>query len=79
MTFSQEIKILAFTDPLLSCLEMPIFYGEHRIGESKLRMWRDGFGNLFHLFKLRIGLGGRHRRTIARSSPAAGTLRETYV
>jgi glycosyltransferase involved in cell wall biosynthesis len=79
MAFSEEIKILAFTDPQLSCLEMPIFYGDVRIGQSKLRMWRDGFGNLFHLFKLRLGLGGRHRHPIAQSLRAAGTVRETYA
>ena len=32
--------------PSIRCLEMPIYYGE-RIGESKLNLWRDGFGNLF--------------------------------
>jgi hypothetical protein len=39
---------------------MPIYYGE-RIGESKLNLWRDGFGNLFQLFKLRLTLGRRRR------------------
>jgi glycosyltransferase involved in cell wall biosynthesis len=72
MAFSQEIKILAFTDPALSCLEMPIFYGEHRVGESKLDLWRDGFGNLFHLFKLRYDLRGLRRRAMALPAPAAG-------
>ena len=56
MAFSQEIKILAFTDPALRCMEMPIFYGEHRVGESKLDLWRDGFGNLLQLFKMRLSL-----------------------
>jgi glycosyltransferase involved in cell wall biosynthesis len=79
MAFSQEIKILAFTDPDLRCLEMPIFYGEHRVGESKLNLWRDGFGNLFHLFKLRLTLGSRHRHSIARPVTAAGTVQETYA
>ena len=45
MALSQEIKILAFTNPKVRCLEMPIYYGE-RVGESKLNLWRDGFGNL---------------------------------
>jgi glycosyltransferase involved in cell wall biosynthesis len=72
MGFSQEIKILAFTDPQLSCLEMPIFYGEHRIGESKLRMWHDGFGNLLQLFKLRFSLRRLRRRAMAQAVPAAG-------
>jgi glycosyltransferase involved in cell wall biosynthesis len=60
MALSQEIKILAFTHKGLRCLEMPIYYGE-RIGESKLNLWRDGFGNLFQLFKLRLTLGRRRR------------------
>jgi glycosyltransferase involved in cell wall biosynthesis len=60
MALSEEIKILAFTHPTLRCLEMPIYYGE-RIGVSKLNLWRDGFGNLFFLTRLRLGLRGRHR------------------
>jgi glycosyltransferase involved in cell wall biosynthesis len=60
MGLSQEIKILAFTHPEIRCLEMPIYYGE-RVGESKLNLWKDGFGNLFHLFKLRLTLGAQHR------------------
>jgi hypothetical protein len=60
MALSQEIKILAFTNPKIRCLEMPIYYGE-RVGESKLNLWRDGFGNLFQLFKLRLTLGQRRR------------------
>jgi glycosyltransferase involved in cell wall biosynthesis len=58
MALSQEIKILAFTNPKVRCLEMPIYYGE-RVGESKLNLWRDGFGNLFQLFALRLSLGQR--------------------
>ena len=60
MALSEEIKILAFTHPELRCLEMPIYYGE-RIGESKLNLWRDGFGNLFFLAKMRLTLGRRRR------------------
>jgi len=60
MALSQEIKILAFTNPKVRCLEMPIYYGE-RIGESKLNLWKDGFGNLLQLFKLRLDLRGRRR------------------
>jgi glycosyltransferase involved in cell wall biosynthesis len=60
MALSQELKILAFTHPELRCMEMPIYYGE-RIGVSKLNVWRDGFGNLFHLFKMRLTLGRRRR------------------
>ncbi len=72
MAFSQEIKILAFTDPDLRCLEMPIFYGEDRIGESKLNLWRDGFGNLLHLFRLRLGRWGRRHPAPVPSVPTAG-------
>jgi glycosyltransferase involved in cell wall biosynthesis len=79
MALSQEIKILAFTDPELRCLEMPIFYGEHRIGESKLNLWRDGFGNLFQLFRLRLTLGLRRRAGIASLRPATGPVQETYA
>ena len=60
MALSEELKILAFTHPGVRCLEMPIYYGE-RVGESKLNLWRDGFGNLLHLFKLRLTLGRRRR------------------
>jgi glycosyltransferase involved in cell wall biosynthesis len=60
MALSEEIKILAFTHPELRCMEMPIYYGE-RIGVSKLNIWRDGFGNLFFLAKMRLVLGRRRR------------------
>lgn len=60
MALSQELKILAFTHPEVRCLEMPIYYGE-RIGVSKLNLWRDGFGNLLHLFRMRLTLGKRLR------------------
>jgi hypothetical protein len=60
MALSEEIKILAFTHPELRCMEMPIYYGE-RIGVSKLNVWRDGFGNLFFLARLRLTLGRRRR------------------
>jgi glycosyltransferase involved in cell wall biosynthesis len=75
MAFSQEIKIIAFTDPDLRCLEMPIFYAEHRIGESKLNLWRDGFGNLFHLFKMWLTLG----RRATPAQPVAAAVRETFA
>jgi glycosyltransferase involved in cell wall biosynthesis len=69
MALSEEIKILAFTHPDLSCLEMPIYYGE-RIGESKLNLWRDGFGNLFFLAQMRLSLGRRRRAAIVTPLPA---------
>ena len=78
MAFSQEIKILAFTDPELRCIEVPIFYAKDRVGESKLNLWHDGFGNLFHLFKLRLGLG-RRRSPVGRPLPVAGAVQETYA
>jgi hypothetical protein len=46
---------------------MPIYYGE-RVGESKLNLWRDGFGNLLQLFGLRLTLG-RRRRAAATVTP----------
>src|SRR4029078_885772 len=67
MALSQEIKIMAFTNRQVRCLEMPIYYGE-RVGESKLNLWRDGFGNLLQLLTLRLTLGrgrGRPRRVWA--------------
>jgi glycosyltransferase involved in cell wall biosynthesis len=60
MALSQEIKILAFTNRDVRCLEMPMYYGE-RVGESKLNLWRDGFGNLLQLLVLRLTLGRRRR------------------
>jgi glycosyltransferase involved in cell wall biosynthesis len=66
MALSEEIKILAFTHPDLRCMEMPIYYGE-RIGVSKLNLWRDGFGNLFFLARMRLTL--RRRRRAASVTP----------
>jgi glycosyltransferase involved in cell wall biosynthesis len=69
MALSEEIKILAFKHPELRCLEMPIYYGE-RIGESKLNLWRDGFGNLFFLARMRVSLGRRRRGASVTPLPA---------
>lgn len=63
MAFSEEIKIEAFTDPSIRAIEIPIYYGR-RIGKSKLRLWRDGFGNLLHILKKRL--------TLTRERSAAG-------
>jgi glycosyltransferase involved in cell wall biosynthesis len=52
MAFSEEIKIEAFTNKLIKARELPI-YCKNRVGDSKLRMWHDGFANLFFLFKKR--------------------------
>jgi glycosyltransferase involved in cell wall biosynthesis len=68
MALSEELKILAFTHRDLRCLEMPIYYGE-RIGESKLNLWKDGFGNLLFLAKMRLTLGRRHRAPIVYPLP----------
>jgi dolichol-phosphate hexosyltransferase len=68
MALSEELKILAFTHPDLRCLEMPIYYGE-RIGESKLNLWKDGFGNLLFLLKMRMSLGSRRRAPIVHPLP----------
>jgi len=55
MAFSEELKIEAFTRRGLRCSELPIYY-RARIGESKLNLWKDGFYNLFFMFKKRFGL-----------------------
>ncbi len=55
MSFSEEIKIEAFTKKEIKAIEIPIYYGE-RIGRSKLNLFKDGFLNLLFLFKKRIGI-----------------------
>lgn len=58
MAFSEEIKLEAMSKPhLIRAKELPIYYKE-RHGVSKLRIWRDGFYNLFFLFRKRLGLLG---------------------
>ena len=57
MAFSEELKIEAFTQRDLRCTELPIYY-RARVGESKLNVWKDGFYNLFFLFRKRFGLAG---------------------
>tara|TARA_Y100000310_G_scaffold252790_1_gene259517 strand:+ start:1217 stop:1900 length:684 start_codon:yes stop_codon:yes gene_type:complete len=52
MPFSQELKIEAMSNGFKS-VEEPITYSE-RVGEVKLNAFKDGFGNLFHLFKKRV-------------------------
>jgi len=54
MALSEEIKIEAFWHLRARCAEVPIRYG-YRRGESKLRVWRDGLGNLVHLARRRLG------------------------
>ncbi len=50
MSFSEELKIEVFGRKKWRARELPIYYRE-RIGSSKLNLWKDGFGNLFFLFK----------------------------
>lgn len=65
MSFSEELKVEAFTARDLRCTELPIYY-RARIGESKLNVWKDGFNNLLFLFKKRFGLArGPHARPFA--------------
>jgi glycosyltransferase involved in cell wall biosynthesis len=52
MALSEEIKIEAWRQKA-RCAEIPINY-HHRNGTSKLRVWRDGVGNLVHLARLRL-------------------------
>jgi glycosyltransferase involved in cell wall biosynthesis len=53
MAMSQEIKLEAASHLKARCAEVPIEY-RYRVGESKLKVWRDGIGNLAHLARKRI-------------------------
>lgn len=53
MPFSEEMKVRAFRHPRLRCLEVPGRYMK-RTGDPKLSSWRDGWRNLWHLFRLRL-------------------------
>jgi glycosyltransferase involved in cell wall biosynthesis len=55
MAFSEEIKIEAITNREIGFREIFISYSQ-RVGEIKLRPWRDGFHNLAFLFRKRLGL-----------------------
>jgi len=55
MPFSQELKIKTIKSKKFKWVEVPIEY-RTRVGEVKLNGWKDGFNNLFHLFKLRLGM-----------------------
>ncbi len=61
MEFSEEIKIRAAAQ--LCYTEIPIKY-ERRMGEKKLRPWKDGIKNLLFLIKLRIkgGIRTKHAK-----------------
>jgi hypothetical protein len=54
MALSEEIKVEAFRRKDVKACELPIYYKE-RVGESKLNLWKDGFNNLFFLFRKRFG------------------------
>lgn len=54
MPLSEEIKIEAWRKGLRA-KEVPIEY-RRRKGEVKLQSWRDGFKNLFFIFKKRFGV-----------------------
>ena len=53
MALSEEIKIEAAWRLKARCAEVSIDYG-YRRGDSKLRVWRDGVGNLYHLARQRL-------------------------
>jgi hypothetical protein len=48
MALSEELKIEVAWRLRARCAEVPIKYG-YRKGDSKLRVWRDGFRNLAHI------------------------------
>ncbi len=53
MPLSEEIKISAIRHPDIKFDEYRVNY-HPRVGEVKLNRWRDGFQNLWYLFKLRF-------------------------
>lgn len=53
MAFSQELKLLAFRDPDLKCVELPGAY-RARVGDVKLSRWSDGPRNLFEVIRRRL-------------------------
>jgi hypothetical protein len=57
MPFSEEIKLEALSHPEVRFAECPIPYAP-RIGDVKLRRWRDGWENLAFLVRRRLGRAG---------------------
>jgi len=55
MAFSEEIKIEAILHADIGFREMFINYSQ-RVGEKKLRPFRDGFANTLFLLRIRFGL-----------------------
>jgi glycosyltransferase involved in cell wall biosynthesis len=51
MPLSEEIKIETFLNKDIRTKEITQLYHDRRIGNSKLNLFLDGFGNLFFLFK----------------------------
>jgi dolichol-phosphate hexosyltransferase len=56
MAFSEEIKIEAITKKRIGFKEISINYS-NRMGEIKLKPWRDGIRNLYFLFRKRFSIG----------------------
>jgi len=57
MALSEEIKIEAFKNRTIVSREVPLqFSFRHRVGESKLNLWEDGFRNILFLFQKRFRL-----------------------
>jgi hypothetical protein len=53
MAFSEEIKIEALKRRHVRFVEISIQYTS-RLGETKLNLWRDGFYNLWFIFRKRF-------------------------
>lgn len=70
MSFSEELKIEAFTHKGIKARELPIYY-KARVGESKLNLWHDGFTNLIFLFRKRFNLLHRPTPDISQTEPEA--------
>ena len=57
MSFSEEIKAEAMGHRQIRSIELPVKYAyRKRLGVCKLSTFRDGFANLFFLFKKRVKL-----------------------
>jgi glycosyltransferase involved in cell wall biosynthesis len=69
MPFSEEIKIEAITRKRIGFKEIYIDYS-NRMGEIKLKPWRDGVSNLYFLFRKRFSFGMRSAPDIRLSNRA---------
>jgi len=54
MAFSEEIKIEAMRNPRIGFQEIYVDYS-NRVGETKLRPWKDGICNLLFMIRKRFG------------------------